>query len=169
MQLYASRYPREVAGLMVLDSDDERLASPFQELAPVDRRESYRRWLREDPDARAIGATVAALRAAGPRPEVPLVVLSHGPPLDPAEQAVYQDLAGQAPLGRYVSADRSSAREIPRMQPDLVVEEVSSLVHSLRTSSPAPAVALVGTLVVASGVILVLVAAGARWRARPRP
>jgi pimeloyl-ACP methyl ester carboxylesterase len=170
MRLYASRYPREVTGLVLLDSDDERLASRFQELAPVDRQESYRRWLREDPDGRAIGVTFAALRAAGPLPEVPRDVLSHGPPLDTAEQDVYRGLAGQAPLGRHVSTDQSGAREIPRMQPELVVEEVSSLVHTLRASGSSPLVPLVVALVVVVGaVVLVLGAAGSQRRARPRP
>ncbi|HEY3063057.1 MAG TPA: alpha/beta fold hydrolase [Chloroflexota bacterium] len=166
MRLYASRYPRDVAALVVLDSDDERLAARFQELTPRENRESYRRWLREDPDGQAVAATFGALRTAGPLPDVPLVVFAHGrPPVDPAEVEVYQDLALTVANGRLVRAEDSTAREIPRLQPGLVVETISALVRDTRTQAGGPpALLLVGAGLAACTVLLVMLQ---RWT-RPR-
>jgi len=165
MRLYASCYPREVAALVVLDSDDERLAARFQELTPRENRESYRRWLREDPDGQAVAATFVDLRAAGPLPDVPLVVLGHGrAPTDPSEVEVYQDLAQSVLNGRVVRAQDSTAREIPRMQPSLVVDTIATLVRETPAQPAGPPVPVVVAVVVAaSALVLVLV----QRRARP--
>jgi pimeloyl-ACP methyl ester carboxylesterase len=110
VQLFAQRYPRDVAAIVLIDADDDSLAARFQAAGPAAVRESYRRWMREDPDGRAVAATYAAARAASLPPGVPLVRLTHG--LAPTE--------------------RSAALEIPRDEPDLVVQAIRALVRRPR-------------------------------------
>jgi len=157
MRLYASRYPRDVAALVLLDTDDERLAARFQELTPRENRESYRRWLREDPDGQSVAATFVALRAAGPLPDVPVMVLAHGrAPVDAAEVEVYQDVAASVPNGRLMRAEDSTAREIPRLQPGLVVDTIAALVRAAPSQAggpPEPGLAL-AVLVLGAGAVL---------------
>jgi hypothetical protein len=50
-------------------------------------RESYRRWMREDPEGRAVAATYALVRGAEPVPGVPLVRIPRAEP-DAVVQAI---------------------------------------------------------------------------------
>jgi pimeloyl-ACP methyl ester carboxylesterase len=105
--LFAQRHPRDVAALVLIDADDDSLAARFQAAGPTAVRESYRRWMREDPDGRAVAATYATVRGADLPPAVPLVRLTHG--LEP--------IAHSAPL------------EIPRDEPDVVVQTIRAIVR----------------------------------------
>jgi pimeloyl-ACP methyl ester carboxylesterase len=88
VQLFAQRHPRDVAAVLVLDSDDDSLAARFQAAGPTAVRESYRRWMREDPDGRAVAATYASARATQLPPGVPLVRIPRAEP-DAVVQAIH--------------------------------------------------------------------------------
>jgi pimeloyl-ACP methyl ester carboxylesterase len=87
VQHFALNHPHDVAGLVLIDADDDSLARRFQAAGPTAARESYRRWMREDPDGRAVAVTYAAVRGADLPPGLPLVRIAGGEP-DAIVQAI---------------------------------------------------------------------------------
>jgi pimeloyl-ACP methyl ester carboxylesterase len=145
VQLYASRYPTEVVGLVLVDAahpDGNRRQEAL--LTPAQRDERHRLLAQN-----AEGVTVAELdeshaqaRAAGPLPDVPLVVLRHGLPdaypagwpADALEQLwrdLQTDLSHRTAHGTLVLADKSG-HFIHRDQPQLVLDAVQSVVTAAR-------------------------------------
>ena len=97
------------------------------------------------------GANVLALfdelRAGGPRPDVPLIILS-GAGIDRAQtmfvpedllreqikgsERLYDDLAAAAPRGEHRTLDDASHATIPMVRPDAVAEAVNDLLGRVR-------------------------------------
>lgn len=131
VQLYARKYPQDVAGLVLVDPDDEELAARYQTSMPMEYQgKSYRRWMREDPDGIAVAAAYAQARGTEPLPRVPLVVVAH------YELPLYQRLADSVPGGRLEVAD-SIGLHIPEQQPQRIVQAVLPMIDAPRPS-PAP-------------------------------
>jgi pimeloyl-ACP methyl ester carboxylesterase len=139
-QHYASTFPDEVSGLVLVESLHPR------EFA-VTEKHLTRRQIEED-HAAALGntegmdpfASVDEIASAGPLPAVPLVVVSAGilepwPPgwdsklFDRLRDELQQDLARSVPDGRRVIAEHSR-HEVPREQPDVIVEAVNSVLDA---------------------------------------
>lgn len=136
VRLFASRYPREVAGLVLVDSSHEDqiarfsvLPSPPPTLVPIQAASGAQDRERVD-----LAATSAELAAAPWRADIPLIVLSRGlwlkappptpDPLAAARLGIWQDmhreLATRSPRGEVVVATRSG-HYIQNDEPDLVV------------------------------------------------
>lgn len=145
--LYAARYPKEVAGLVLVDSSHEEQFKRFEALmTPAQLAESRARRASnaEGMDTTAVRAEVAAL---GWRADIPLVVLAHGvvtkemtPPGWSEEQLagrervwreLQQDLARRSPRGELIVAEKSG-HYVQNDQPELVVEAVRRVVESVR-------------------------------------
>jgi pimeloyl-ACP methyl ester carboxylesterase len=139
-QHYASTFPDEVSGLVLVESLHPR------EFA-VNEKHMTRRQIEED-HASALGntegmdpfASVDEIASAGPLPAVPLVVVSAGilEPWPPGWDAklfnrlrdeLQQDLARSVPDGRRVIAEHSR-HEVPREEPEVIVEAVSSVLDA---------------------------------------
>ena len=139
-QHYASTFPDEVSGLVLVESLHPR------EFA-VTEKHLTRRQIEED-HASALGntegmdpfASVDEIASAGPLPAVPLVVVSAGilepwPPgwdsklFDRLRDELQQDLARSVPDGRRVIAEHSR-HEVPREEPDVIVEAVISVLDA---------------------------------------
>jgi pimeloyl-ACP methyl ester carboxylesterase len=152
MSLYARTYPDEVAAVILLDSmhpeqiERCRLYLPEEECDP----EQYPWWvktlIRMSPGiirAEMSGAaeTGRQIRAAGPLPSVPLVVVSHGKEEDPDRDrmwaALQQHLAGESPHSIHMVA-RKSGHNIQSDEPELVVETIRDLVMQAKKDSAAP-------------------------------
>ena len=89
------------------------------------------------------------LRAGGPRPDVPLIILS-GAGIDPAQtmfapedqlreqiagsQRLYDALAAAAPQGEHRTLDDASHATIPMARPDAVAEAVNDLLDRVRAA-----------------------------------
>jgi pimeloyl-ACP methyl ester carboxylesterase len=87
------------------------------------------------------------LRSGGPRPDVPLIILS-GAGIDPSQmllagedqlreqidgsQRLYDALAAAAPQGEHRTLDEASHVTIPMARPDAVAKAVRDLLHRLR-------------------------------------
>lgn len=160
VRLYASTYPEEVVGLVLIDAthEDVWLAfkqrlhpgqwAEFEALTVTNRalQEAYpeaeRLWtapLERDPST----AQVRQARAAGPLPPMPLVVLSHGlpfaapfpswpsAPLEHAMLALQEDLARLVPNARHIVASQSG-HDIHRDQPELVIAAIREVVEAVR-------------------------------------
>lgn len=139
-QHYASTFPDEVSGLVLVESLHPR------EFA-VAEKHLTRRQVEED-HASALDniedmdpfTSVDEIASAGPLPAVPLVVVSAGilepyPPGWDAElfnrlrDELQDDLAGSVPDGRRVIAEQSR-HDVPQEQPEVIVEAVNSVLDA---------------------------------------
>jgi pimeloyl-ACP methyl ester carboxylesterase len=159
-QLYASTYPREVAGLVLIDAVHpayhQRRLAMLKPLLPPEVWQALRREAMTpqhrlvDPERVDIWTserqTRQALRHSPLRP-MPLVVLAHGHPEDPDAPFVVQDerlwrqlqreLAHLVPGGRLVIAT-NSGHDIQNEQPELVLDAIGDVVHAVRAGDPTP-------------------------------
>lgn len=149
VRLYATTYPDEVAGLVLVDSahedyyDQQRaVLTPAQWAAftqePAHATEPL--FERIDVDASAIQMREAA--AASPLRPMPLVVITHGRPWDwppgypvAALEAIWtplqEELAALTPDARLVVAEQSQ-HFIPGDQPDLITTSIRQVVDAVR-------------------------------------
>lgn len=146
-RLYASYYPAEVAGMVLVDSSHEDETDRALALIPRDTlKEMLKRMRPEDLVPRSAervdGCSIRTLmNALDWRADIPLVVLTQGRAYGPDMVAVpsiapqaYQlhlamqrDLAGRSPRGRQVIAEKSG-HLIHHDQPELVVAAVREVV-----------------------------------------
>jgi pimeloyl-ACP methyl ester carboxylesterase len=151
VRLYASTYPREVAGLVLVDAFPEAVKAL---LGPV-HWPSTERLLNQPPPGLAgyrdletlnWDASIAQMQAAKPLRPLPLVVLSKGRPFDlpptlpagfsvaayeRAWQAGQNGLARLEPGAPHVIA-RASGHYIQLQQPELVIRAVRRVVQKAR-------------------------------------
>ncbi|MFN8594332.1 MAG: alpha/beta hydrolase [Thermomicrobiales bacterium] len=156
-RLYASTYPAEVVGLVLVDAYSERLET----LLPPDRFDALKRLNQEggtdtvlpipgygDVETLGWGADNAVVReavAASPLRPMPLAVLAHGKPfaipedaqgftvesLESFLRAANEDLATLVPNARFTVATESG-HDIHQDQPQLVTEAIRQVVAGVR-------------------------------------
>lgn len=147
VRLFASRYPDEVAGLVLVDASHEDQDARRQDLVSNDLFVAAQQAISgntEGIDVEASFAQVRDARVAAPLRSMPLVVLSAGKtdqaffpagwPLE--EEALLHDelqadLAGLVPGGRRVIAEHSG-HYVQQNQPDLVVAAIRDVVDAVR-------------------------------------
>jgi pimeloyl-ACP methyl ester carboxylesterase len=142
-RLYASRYPKEVVGLVLVDSSHEDQYARFAALMDPVSREKYLRHERGGNDEGVdLEASAGLLRAAGPLPVVPLVVLSADQKCEATNAAMRRAasemqacLAQLVPNGKQVRA-AGSGHFIQLGRPELVIEAIRNVVSSARLSAP---------------------------------
>ena len=148
LSLYARTYPEEVAGLILLDATHPEQIERCQLYLPAERCDPahYPWWAKtlismgpEVPKAEMAGAaeTGRQIRAAGPLPNIPLVVLSRGKsPVGESDReqmwtALQRDLVNQSPRGTHIIA-RQSGHYIQKDEPELVIQTIKDLVMQVR-------------------------------------
>lgn len=140
-QLYASTYPDEVAGLVLVESNHPLEAEQFEAHLTVEQIEEDRASASDNPEAMDPFASLEELQAAGSLPDVPLVVVtaarSEGwPPgwdaetFDALRAAQQADLATFTSQGSQVVAE-DSAHHVPSQQPEVIIEAVRSVLAEL--------------------------------------
>jgi pimeloyl-ACP methyl ester carboxylesterase len=163
VRLYASMYPDEVVGMVLLDSTHEDVWLRFQEaLTPAQWAEfealtvTNRKLLYAYPEAErwytapladdATTGQVRQSRANKPLRPMPLVVLAHGIPFAapfsgfPSDKmegimtALQEDLAKLVPNAHYAIATKSG-HNIHQDQPELVVAAIREVVDAVRNPS----------------------------------
>jgi pimeloyl-ACP methyl ester carboxylesterase len=164
-RLYASGFPDDVAGLVLVDSTHEDQFGRLKALVPAAVWAEFEAMLAQfpDPEGTDIETTAAEARAARaetPLAPMPLVVVTAGqrgdaallPPGWPVEaeaalwQELQEDLAGLVPNGRHIVAEQSG-HYVHRSQPNVVVDAIRQVVEAVRDPSrwgtpealPAPA------------------------------
>jgi pimeloyl-ACP methyl ester carboxylesterase len=157
VRLYASMYPDEVVGMVLLDSTHEDVWLRFQEaLTPaqwaefealtvtnqklLDAYPQAERWYTAPLADDATTGQVRQARANAPLRPMPLVVLAHGIPFaapspgwpsDKMERimtALQEDLAKLVPNAHYAIATKSG-RNIHQDQPELVIAAIREVVE----------------------------------------
>ena len=150
VRLYASAYPDEVAGLVLIDPSHEEQNARLEALVAPELYAQIRQMELniEGIDIEASFAEARAARAATPLRPMPLVVVSAGQPLDPAafppgwpmeaferlERELNDDLAGLVPGGRHVIAERSG-HYVHQTEPEVVVAAITQVVEAVRDPS----------------------------------
>ena len=163
VRLYASTYPDEVVGMVLLDSTHEDVWLRFQEALPpaqwpkfeaftvttssmLDAYPDAERWYTAPLKNDATTGQVRQARANAPMRPMPLVVLAHGIPFDPPfpgwptekmegiMTVLQDDLAKLVPNARYAVATKSG-HNIHQDQPELVIAEIQKVVEAVRNPS----------------------------------
>jgi pimeloyl-ACP methyl ester carboxylesterase len=161
VRLYASRYPDEVVGMVLVDAVSEEMETAMsvmlKELLPEDQWRAYQASLEEqarapfvarvDDEQVDIAASSAEMRASladSPLRPMPLFVLTHGVPDPPspgeppafvrAKERVWQELQQQ--LARLVPNAkhlivRDSGHIIQEERPDVVIDAIRQVVEAV--------------------------------------
>lgn len=137
VQMFARRYPREVVGVVLIDSASAEAPPELKTRARLEPGSAA--YLEEE----GVAASNQELRHAGPFPDVPLTVIAatnHGPffkSWEPLLMQLQQRLAKLSPQGRLVIA-RGSGHDIQADRPDLVVSVIRSMAREVsRVNRPA--------------------------------
>jgi pimeloyl-ACP methyl ester carboxylesterase len=151
-RLYASTYPDEVAGLVLVDASHEDQDARLEALLGPElwaQSQAFVAGLNiEGIDLAATHAEVRAARAATPLRPMPLAVVMAGQAIDPAgfppgwpveehrqlERELQADLAGLVPNARHVIATQSG-HYVHQTEPELVVEAIRQVVAAVRDPS----------------------------------
>jgi len=143
VRLYATRYPSEVAGLILVDSSHEQQLTRFATLPPPPAASTPPALLASiNPETIDLAGTSAELAKAPWRANIPLVVLSRGlwfktptPSADPSAaarltiwQELHRELATRSPQAELVVA-KNSGHYIQNDEPTLVIEAVRRVVQ----------------------------------------
>jgi pimeloyl-ACP methyl ester carboxylesterase len=145
MQLYARRYPHEVAGLILVDSTHP------EQFKGVNAPENWPAWANialkaissetEKKEFGAISATGASLLALPPLNGKPVIVLSAKEPMDETSElardvnAKRVDIARLNPGAKQVWVD--SGHDIPAEKPEAVIAAIHEVLTIARTSTVA--------------------------------
>lgn len=142
MQLYARRYPQEVAGLVLVDSTHP------EQLEGAGAKDNWPTWLKlmfdvslssaASKELEALAATGAAMLALPPLIGKPVVVLSAQQPMSETSElardanAKRSDIVHLHPGAKQVWVD--SGHAIPLEKPDAVIAAIHEVLHSVRAA-----------------------------------
>lgn len=136
VRLFASKYPKEVAGIVLIDSSNEEQYSRYAALMPEGARIGYERLNRGDNcESVNLEESAAQLREAPPLPYAPLVVLTAagGGKVEKllSHFEMQADLARRAPNSAHLVVQRSG-HFIQRDRPDVVIKAIRDVVEQAR-------------------------------------
>ena len=164
-RLYASRYPEQIAGLVLVDSSHEDQYERYAALKPPGEREKY---LKHEGGANYervdLLSSAEEIRRARPLPRIPIIVLTARPaevtPQEARELEVHYGL--QATLARLLPGSRlifvpKSGHFIQRDRPEAVVESIRDVYArskepTLLATPPPPTVSVMVVLFLAAGL-----------------
>jgi pimeloyl-ACP methyl ester carboxylesterase len=165
-RLYASTYPDEVAGMVLIDTTNENVWRDFEKVLTPAQYASFEasnldstELVAAYPDAERLFTApladtpsveqVRKARQDGPLRPMPMVVLAHGIPFDapmpgwPSDVMegvlldAQRDIASLEPDSRLVIATRSG-HDIHQDQPELVIDAIAQVVDAVRDPSSWP-------------------------------
>lgn len=158
-RLYANQFPKEVAGIVLVDASHPDMAarwlallppqSPSESAGMKEVRESLTTYLKDptlNQEGMDIDGSAAQVRATGLLGDLPLVVLTHGrsegawpadfspdliAKLEQEWRAMQKEQAALSTNSRLIIAEKSG-HEIQVDQPDLVVDVIRKVVAEIR-------------------------------------
>jgi pimeloyl-ACP methyl ester carboxylesterase len=130
MQLFAQKYPKEVAGIVLIDSVSRNQSS--HDPAPPKTSNYYREAITFDESREQV-------KKAGAFPAVPLIVLTatkqHG---DPNRELLWrkwqQEITQLSPQGKQIFA-WNSGHYIQKQQPELVIDAIYTVIQNMSSRS----------------------------------
>ena len=140
-QLHASMYPNDVVGIVLVESNHPLEAAQFAEHLTPAQVELDREMALGNPEGLDVFAGMDEAAAAGPLPDVPLVVVTAGvsegwPPgwdaetLDALRAAQQADLATFTSQGTQLIAE-ASAHHVPSQEPATIVRAIEQVLDSI--------------------------------------
>jgi len=138
-QLYAAEHPRDVSGIVLVESNHPDEARQFEQHLTQAQIAADRAYLRANPEGIDIYRSFDQARKAGPLPHVPLVVVTatlgeDWPPswdaklFDRLRAQQQADLAHQVPGGQQLFA-QGSGHDVPSDRPDVVVKAINNVLQ----------------------------------------
>jgi pimeloyl-ACP methyl ester carboxylesterase len=136
-RIFASLYPNEVVGMVLLDPSQEEFIEWMRVHHP--KKEFTKSDLHNWPEGAGILQTLAELKRVGPLPNVPTVVVSAARPstdpfineVRPEHTASNKRWVNTLPQGRHIVTDKSG-HGVQVEQPDLVIDLIHEVVESAR-------------------------------------
>lgn len=131
VQMVARKYPREVSGVVLLDSSSADAPSELKTRARLEPGTAA--YFEEE----GIAESNKEVKEAGPFPDIPLAVIAatdHGPYFkdwEPTLMRLQQELAMLSPQGRLVVA-QGSGHDIQLDRPNTVIETIRRMVAAQR-------------------------------------
>jgi len=152
VRLYASRYPKEVVGMVLVDSVHEEETVKWLAMVPPEIRAQMEAAGARQPlggEAIDLGTSMRQVKAANWHTTIPLVVLARGPaffspddyppPLrslaprgEELRIEMQRDLAARSTNGKLIFAEKSG-HFIQQDEPALVIEAIRGIVESKRS------------------------------------
>jgi len=140
-QLHASMYPDDVAGIVLVESNHPLEATQFAEHLTPAQVEFDRQSMLGNPEGVDVFASMDEAAAAGPLPDVPLVVVTAGisepwPPgwdaetFDALRAAQQADLATFTSQGTQLIAE-SSKHHVPSEEPATIVQAIEQVLDAI--------------------------------------
>jgi pimeloyl-ACP methyl ester carboxylesterase len=140
-QLHASMYPDDVVGIVLVESNHPLEAAQFAEHLTPAQVELDREMALGNPEGLDVFAGMDEAAAAGPLPDVPLVVVTAGvsegwPPdwdaetFDALRAAQQADLATFTSQGTQLIAE-ASGHHVPSQQPGTIVRAIEQVLDSI--------------------------------------
>jgi len=184
VRLYASLYPDEVAGIVLIDSSNEEQHSRLASLMPPAERRKYEQLNRgSNCEFINLEESAAQLHEAAALPHVPLTVIS-SPPVQSdltaqAQVELQADLARRSASSVHIFAE-GSGHFIQQDRPDVVIKAIRDMVERVRTSViPLPTeddlkqtrilhISIPGEAAFSGAALTLSGFAGWRWRKRKR-
>jgi pimeloyl-ACP methyl ester carboxylesterase len=153
VSLFARLHPKDIAGVVLVDAMHPEQIDRCQQYLPAKEcdPQCYPWWVKMliklmpgviRAEMAGTTETGREIRAAGPLPAVPLIVISHGkPPADKSDRermwaALQQDLVDESTCGTHIIA-RKSGHNIQSDEPDLVIEAIRDIVVESRNRAHA--------------------------------
>jgi len=185
VRLFASQYPNEVAGIVLVDSSSEEEYSRYAALLPPGQQGGYRHVNQGGNCERVdLLASAGQLREAAPLPHVPLTIITPAPKdaskeTSQAHLELQADLARRAPNSVHLFAERSG-HFIQSDRPDVVIEAIRRVVEQARPYPiPLPTeddlkqtrilhLSIPGEAMISGATLALSGFAGWRWRKRKR-
>jgi len=142
IRLYASQYPQDVAGMVLVDAvHEDRFAATARVLTPQQEAE-FERGRQANPEGLDYYESSRLVRAIGPAlPNIPIVVIARGRaeawpkgyPTDALERVwrnLERDLASRAPQGTLLIAEGAD-HNIPGQQPAIIVDATNRVLIAI--------------------------------------
>jgi pimeloyl-ACP methyl ester carboxylesterase len=133
MRMYATEFPDEVCGLVLVDSTPEDYRERFLPTMPEDFQEAYHKQFVREGNYDEFMESLQQLKETRCRLDVPLIVLSAGKKAhySAESQALWNDMQRElleiSSQGELVIAE-NSAHYIQRDEPDVIVDAVRKLI-----------------------------------------
>jgi pimeloyl-ACP methyl ester carboxylesterase len=141
-QLYAATYPEEVAGLVLVESNHPDEWNQFRQHLTPQQIEADRQFSLDNRERLDPYASLEETHAAGPLPEMPLVVVTapnargQWPPdwdrelFDRLRAEQQADLASRTPGGGVQVFAEVSGHHVPSEQPQVIIDAVETVLES---------------------------------------
>lgn len=150
-RLYTSQYPKEVVGMVLVDTTHEDETERMTALLPPEilKKAKPEDMVVQSPEGLDFNRSIAQVRAANWHSDIPLIVLTRGsatfnpkdyavPSLGPKFEQIrlelQQELVRRSSRGKQIIAEKSG-HNIHRDQPELVVDAIRQVVKEAKSAA----------------------------------